>query len=107
MLEGSFRALSAITYEEWTGGLAPRFEQAGAPTEPEALRMTIELGENHPRSTMLIARESLTSALADRAEWVAVEHARAGWQPRSVPTSCATNRRSGASVSPSTRRPSP
>lgn len=77
---GSFRALSTITSEEWTAGLAPRFEQAGAPIDPEALRMTIELGESHPRSTMLIAREALTAALADHSEGVAVEHARAGWQ---------------------------
>jgi hypothetical protein len=77
---GSFRALSPISNEEWAAGLAPRFEQAAAPIDPDALRMTIELGEAHPRSTMLIARESLTAALADRAERVAVEHARAGWQ---------------------------
>lgn len=77
---GSFRALSTISSEEWTAGLAPRFEQAGAPIDPDALRMTVELGEGHPRSTMLLARESLTAALADRAELVAVEHARAGWQ---------------------------
>jgi hypothetical protein len=77
---GSFRALSTISNEEWTAGLGPRFEQAGAPIDPDALRMTLELGEGHPRSTMLIAREALTAALADHAERVAVEHARAGWQ---------------------------
>jgi hypothetical protein len=77
---GSFRALSAISNEEWTAGLAPRFEQAGVPIDPDALGMSIELGEGHPRSTMLIAREALTAALADHAERVAVEHARAGWQ---------------------------
>ena len=77
---GSFRALSTITSAEWTAGLAPRFEQAGAPIDPDALRMTIELGESHPRSTMLIAREALTAALADHTQRVAVEHVRAGWQ---------------------------
>ncbi|HEY2159986.1 MAG TPA: hypothetical protein VGH24_01660 [Solirubrobacteraceae bacterium] len=77
---GSFRALSAISREEWRAGLAPRFEQAGAPIEPDALEMVAEAGEGHPRSTMLIARETLTAALADRSERVGVEHARAGWQ---------------------------
>lgn len=77
---GSFRALSTISNEEWTAGLAPRFEQAGAPIDPDALRMTIELGEGHPRSTMLIAREAFTAALTDQAAGVAVQHARAGWQ---------------------------
>lgn len=77
---GSFRALSAITADEWIVGLAPRFDRAGAPIDPDALQMVVELGEGHPRSTMLIARESLTASLSDRAELVAVEHARAGWQ---------------------------
>ena len=77
---GSFRALSTITDDEWTTGLEPRFEQADAPIDPDALRMILGLGEGHPRSTMLIARESLTASLADRAARVAVEHVRAGWR---------------------------
>jgi hypothetical protein len=76
---GSFRALSPISTEEWTTGLGPRFDEAAAPIDPDALDMIVELGEGHPRSTMLIARETLTAALADHVQRVGVEHARAGW----------------------------
>jgi hypothetical protein len=75
---GAFRALSPITPEEWRRGLASRFDQADLPIEAGALALLVELGGGHPRATMLIARESLTAALAAKRDGIQEPEVRAG-----------------------------
>jgi uncharacterized protein len=55
---GSFYRLRAITPEDWVRGLRERFEADGCAIEDGALDHLIELGELHPRVTMLIAQKA-------------------------------------------------
>jgi hypothetical protein len=59
---GSFRHLTPITTTDWKHGLAERFEHAACAIDRATLSRLIELGGGHPRSTMLIARETLRAA---------------------------------------------
>lgn len=76
---GTFRALSAISDRAWRAGLKTRFERAGRPIDRDALGLLVELGDGHPRSTMLIARETLTCALSAEREHVGEPEVRAGF----------------------------
>jgi hypothetical protein len=77
---GTFRALSPITAQEWHTGLAARFEQAEVPIDGGAVELLVELGDDHPRATMLIAREALTAALATERDHVQEPEVRAGFE---------------------------
>lgn len=77
---GSFRALSPISECAWRAGLAARFAQAGKPIEPTALALLVDLGDGHPRTTMLVARETLTVTLSDDRHSVAEPEVRAGFE---------------------------
>lgn len=77
---GAFRALSPITAREWQKGLSARFQQAGLPIEGAALDLLIDLGDDHPRATMLIAREALTAALAGERERIQEPEVGAGFE---------------------------
>jgi uncharacterized protein len=59
---GSFRHLTPITPADWQLGLAERFQRADCRVDPPTLTRLAELGDGHPRSTMLIARETLRAA---------------------------------------------
>jgi hypothetical protein len=63
---GSFQALSPILPDEWRAGIAARYEELGARASAQAIEEIVSLGEGHPRTTMLIARETFTVALARR-----------------------------------------
>ncbi len=64
---GSFYALRPIAAEDWRAGLRERFAADGCEIEPDALDSIVELGELHPRVTMLIAQQThLLSVLLDR-----------------------------------------
>ena len=72
---GSFE-LSPITAEEWHAGLAARFERAEIGADDALLARLVELGDGHPRATMLIAAEAYTCTReleATRLEPVTVE----------------------------------
>jgi uncharacterized protein len=56
---GSF-ALSPITPEEWRAGLAARFGRARVGADDALLAQLVDLGDGHPRATMLIAAEAYT-----------------------------------------------
>lgn len=60
-LGGSFE-LSEIASQEWEEGLARRFEQAAIEADPAILSRLVELGNGHPRATMLLAAEAFTVA---------------------------------------------
>jgi hypothetical protein len=55
---GSFHRLREIAPEDWTEGLRERFEADGCVIDDGALDRLIELGELHPRVTMLIAQKA-------------------------------------------------
>lgn len=64
---GGFYRLRPIGAEEWQEGLAERFAAGGCEISAAALERLVELGESHPRVTMLIAQQThLLSALLDR-----------------------------------------
>jgi DNA polymerase III delta prime subunit len=55
---GSFHRLREITPEDWTEGLRERFEADDCVIDDDALARLIDLGELHPRVTMLIAQKA-------------------------------------------------
>jgi hypothetical protein len=63
---GSFYQLRPITPEDWAAGLAERFDADECTIDAGGLGRLIELGELHPRATMLIAQKThLTSVLLE------------------------------------------
>jgi hypothetical protein len=61
---GNFHELSQILPSEWEQGIAARYRELDVRTTKEAVTEIVRLGQGHPRTTMLIARETLTVALA-------------------------------------------
>src|ERR1022692_51412 len=61
---GNFHELSAILPSEWEHGIAVRYRELDVRATTRAVSEIVKLGESHPRTTMLIARETLTVALA-------------------------------------------
>jgi uncharacterized protein len=85
---GSFYKLGVIDDEEWRDGLVERFAADGCTITDPALGRLIELGEGHPRATMLVAQHAhllsvqleTTEISADLVE-VAFQRAIAGDRP--------------------------
>lgn len=66
---GSFHTLRPIAAEDWIEGIRDRVEADGCEVEHRALERIVELGELHPRVTMLIAQKThFLSILFDRRE---------------------------------------
>jgi hypothetical protein len=64
---GTFYRLRPIAAEDWRQGLRERFEADGCQIEDSALDRIVEVGELHPRVTMLIAQQThFLSVLLDR-----------------------------------------
>jgi hypothetical protein len=61
---GNFHELSPILPSEWEAGIAARYRELDVQVADRAVSEIVALGEGHPRTTMLIARETLTVALA-------------------------------------------
>jgi DNA-binding transcriptional ArsR family regulator len=62
---GLLRTLRAIEPDDWRDGLRARFAADDCDIEAGALDRLVELGEGHPRATMLIAQQAhLASVLA-------------------------------------------
>ncbi len=55
---GSFHELAPITVEQWTTGLRRRLKLDDTTITDDALQHLIELGERHPRATMLLAQQA-------------------------------------------------
>lgn len=68
----AFHALSPILPGEWRAGIVSRYRMLDVETSEQAVTQVVALGDGHPRSTMLIARETLTVALTRR-EAAAIE----------------------------------
>jgi hypothetical protein len=61
---GSFYELHPIAVDDWLEGLGSRFAADGCTVRAGALERIVELGEGHPRATMLIAQQThLTSVM--------------------------------------------
>ena len=59
---GSFHELAQISRQQWTEGLRRRFAVDHTAIADDALARLIDLGEGHPRATMLLAQQAhLTS----------------------------------------------
>jgi hypothetical protein len=70
---GGFYPLRPISEEDWQKGLDERFQADGCEIAEDALARIVELGELHPRVTMLIAQQThFLSVLLDR---VAIDRA--------------------------------
>ena len=63
---GNFHELTPIAAGEWETGIAARYRELGVEAAEGAIAEIAALGEGHPRTTMLIARETLTVTLARR-----------------------------------------
>jgi uncharacterized protein len=62
---GSFHELTPISAAEWVGGIRDRLAQDRTSITDDALTRLVELGEGHPRSTMLIAQQAHAQAIED------------------------------------------
>jgi hypothetical protein len=65
---GSFHELSPIMPSEWRTGISGRLRELEVRASPEAIDAIVQRGEGHPRTTMLIARETVSVALSRRRE---------------------------------------
>lgn len=70
---GSFHELTAITSDEWSAGIKSRLASDRTTIDDDALQRLIELGEGHPRATMLIAQQAHLHALEELR--YAIDHA--------------------------------
>jgi hypothetical protein len=63
---GNFHELTPIVPSEWEAGIAARYRELDVEVAEGTIPEIVALGEGHPRTTMLIAREALTVTLARR-----------------------------------------
>ena len=88
---GGFHALAPIDVEDWRVGLVDRFAEDGCTVTPDALARLIELGEGHPRATMLVAQQTHDAAIADGTHVVDSGWWPSGWHQPWLPTGSLTN----------------
>lgn len=65
---GGSYALSEISRQEWEAGLTDRFQRASIGVADALVGRIAELGDGHPRATMLIAAEAYAAARESGAE---------------------------------------
>lgn len=65
---GSFHQLSEILPSEWRQGIVERLRELRIDALPDAITAIVSRSEGHPRTTMLIARETVSVALSRRQE---------------------------------------
>jgi DNA-binding transcriptional ArsR family regulator len=70
---GSFHELTPIGAAEWGEGIRERLSQDQTSITDDALARLVELGEDHPRTTMLIAQQSHAQAIEELSH--AIDHA--------------------------------
>jgi hypothetical protein len=61
---GGFFDLAPIDRADWISGLEARFRLDGCTTTAAALERLVDLGEDHPRATMLLAQQTHAASLA-------------------------------------------
>lgn len=70
---GSFQELTPILAEEWAEGVRSRLKLDRTTIADDALARLLELGEGHPRTTMLIAQQAHMEAIEELRH--AIDHA--------------------------------
>ncbi|MBV9466006.1 MAG: ATP-binding protein [Solirubrobacterales bacterium] len=65
---GSFHELSPILPSEWRAGIAGRLAELGIAAAGEVIDAIVHRSEGHPRTTMLMSRETVSVALSRRRE---------------------------------------
>jgi uncharacterized protein len=70
---GSFHELTPITAQEWADGIRERLASDRTAIADDALARLVELGEGHPRATMLVAQQAHAQALEELS--YAIDHA--------------------------------
>jgi hypothetical protein len=70
---GSFHALTPIASDEWAAGGRARLAADRTTIDDDALARLLELGEGHPRATMLIAQQAHMQAIEELRH--AIDHA--------------------------------
>jgi uncharacterized protein len=76
---GNFHELSPILPSEWETGIATRYRELDVQVAHGAVAEIVKLGEGHPRTTMLIARETLTVSLTRPARTIELGDVRGGY----------------------------
>jgi len=76
---GGSYSLSEIASDEWEAGLADRFAQAAIGVHRAALGRIVELGDGHPRATMLVAAEAYTAVREMNAEMLDADTVALAW----------------------------
>ncbi len=61
---GNYYELTPISPREWEAGIGARYRELDVAAADGTIGEVVALGEGHPRTTMLIARETLTVTLA-------------------------------------------
>jgi hypothetical protein len=77
---GGFHELQPIGEQQWRIGLADRFEQDECVIDDDALARIIQTGEEHPRSTMLIAQQTHIAAVEEGAHAIDLVLAERGFR---------------------------
>ena len=77
---GAWHELYPIADDEWSSGLAERFELGHRPIDPVALRYLLDQSEGHVRTTMLLAQQSFLAALLAGDSRVTAEHTAAAFE---------------------------
>jgi hypothetical protein len=77
---GGFHELEPIGEMQWRAGLASRFEQDGCSVEDDALARMVEVGEGHPRSTMLVAQQTHVASVEEGAHTIDLVLAERGFR---------------------------
>ena len=62
---GSFHELTRISRDEWMAGVRVRLERDDTTIDDDALDRLLELGEGHPRATMLVAQQAHLQAIEE------------------------------------------
>lgn len=77
---GGFMDLSPIPAGEWHAGLRDRFAEDGCTVEGQALDRIVELGQLHPRATMLIAQQVHLASVEADTRTIDLGLTLSGWQ---------------------------
>jgi hypothetical protein len=75
---GGFFDLPPIDRFEWISGLEGRFARDGCTIQRSALELLVDLGEDHPRVTMLLAQQTHAASLAAQTTRIVEPHVRHG-----------------------------
>lgn len=77
---GGFYDLAPIGIDDWEAGIRERLDMDGCTIDEPALRRLIELGELHPRSTMLIAQQAHLASIFGQAKQIDSSLVETGFQ---------------------------